>query len=126
MLGLADEDLPAQMDGGAWPALKQRVEAIFKTRTRDEWCAAMEGHEVCFAPVLKMTEAPAHPHNASRGVFVEVEGRHQPAPAPRFSRTPTDTPSVASAPGAETTECLEAWGFASARIESLREAGVIG
>ena len=126
VLGLAGEELPHQMDREAWPKLKERVEAIFKTKTRNEWCAAMEGHEVCFAPVLKMTEAPSHPHNASRGVFVDVEeGKPQPAPAPRFSRSEVGVPQVASVPGSDTTECLEAWGFDAARIKSLREAGVV-
>ncbi len=126
VIGLSGEDLPAQLDISAWPELKQRVEDIFRTKTRDEWCAAMEGHEVCFAPVLTMTEAPAHPHNASRGVFVEVEGKYQPAAAPRFSRSATGTPRVASVPGAETTERLEAWGIETSRIDALREAGVLG
>jgi alpha-methylacyl-CoA racemase len=127
VLGLSGEDLPNQMDMSAWPKLKERVEAIFKTKTRDEWCAAMEGHEVCFSPVLTMTEAPDHPHNASRGVFVDVgDGKYQPAPAPRFSRSETGVHKVASVPGAETIECLEAWGLEASRIEELRNAGVIG
>ena len=127
VLGLSGEELPHQMDKSAWPKLKTRVEEIFKTRTRDEWCAAMEGREVCFAPVLKMTEAASHPHNASRGVYVEVEpGKYQPAPAPRFSRTEVGVDSVASVPGSDTTECLQAWGFDASRIESLRGDGVIG
>ena len=127
VLGLAGEDLPHQMDSSAWPKLKERVEAIFKTKTRDEWCTAMEGREICFSPVLKMTEAPAHPHNASREVFVEVEpGKYQPGPAPRFSRSEVGVSSLASAPGSDTTECLKAWGFDGTRIDTLREAGVIG
>ncbi|MEM9173903.1 MAG: CaiB/BaiF CoA-transferase family protein [Myxococcota bacterium] len=125
-LGLAGETLPHQMDASAWPALKERVEAIFKTKTRDEWCSVMEGREVCFAPVLTMTEAPDHPHNASRGVFVEVEdGKYQPAPAPRFSRSEVGVSSLASAPGSDTTACLSAWGFDADRIEALRSEGVI-
>src|SRR5271165_4943602 len=79
--GLAGEELPHQNDPASWPAMKTRLAAIFRTKTRDEWCRIMEGSEVCFAPVLSMTEAPNHPHNRHRGTFVEVEGVIQPAPA---------------------------------------------
>jgi len=126
VIGLAAEELPHQMDQSAWPALKERVAAIFKTKTRDEWCDAMEGHEVCFAPVLAMSEAPEHSHNKSRGVFIEFEGAMQPAPAPRFDRTPAEIQCGPSAPGAQTGECLEAWGIEPARIEALRAEGVVG
>jgi alpha-methylacyl-CoA racemase len=88
-LGLAGD--PAFAYGGdrsTWPQLKPRVEAIFRTRTRDEWCAIMEDTDICFAPVLSLAEAPRHPHNAARGTFVEVGGMVQPAPAPRFLGTP--------------------------------------
>jgi alpha-methylacyl-CoA racemase len=84
--GLEDDpDFDAQMNPAAWPALKAKLEAVFRTKTRDEWCALMEGTDICFAPVLSMAEAPAHPHNAAREAFVEREGVVQPAPAPRFS-----------------------------------------
>src|SRR5579863_9392322 len=88
LTGLEREDLPAQHDAASWPAMKQRFASIFRTKTRDEWCRIMEGSEVCFAPVLSMAEAPAHPHNRHRGTFVAENGVIQPAPAPRFSRTP--------------------------------------
>lgn len=85
--GVADDPaFDAQMDRAAWPVLKAKLAAIFATRTRDEWCAVMEGTDICFAPVLSLGEAPAHPHNAARGVFVEIDGLTQPAPAPRYSR----------------------------------------
>ncbi|HVX75503.1 MAG TPA: CaiB/BaiF CoA-transferase family protein [Bradyrhizobium sp.] len=87
--GLSDPAFDAQMDRKAWPALKQSLAAIFKSKTRDEWCAIMEGTDVCFAPVLTMTEAPQHPHMAAREVFITRHGVTQPAPAPRFSRTPS-------------------------------------
>jgi alpha-methylacyl-CoA racemase len=91
--GVADDAaFDAQMDPRQWPALKAKLAAIFATRTRDEWCAVMEGTDICFAPVLTLGEAPAHPHNAARGTFIEVGGHTQPAPAPRYSRTPTDPP----------------------------------
>src|SRR5271163_827563 len=97
--GLEGEELPAQNDTSSWPAMKQRLAAIFRTRTRDEWCRIMEGSEVCFAPVLSMSEVAAHPHNRHRGTVIEVDGVTQPAPAPRFSRTPGAIQRPPSAPG---------------------------
>ena len=88
-LGLADDaDFTRQNDFALWPGLKSRLEAIFRTRTRDDWCSLMEDTDICFAPVLSLAEAPKHPHNVARGTFIEVEGVIQPAPAPRFSATP--------------------------------------
>jgi len=87
--GLTEADFDAQMDRNAWPALKQKLVEVFKTKTRDEWCKIMEGTDICFAPVLTMKEAPHHPHMAARNIFVERHGVTQPAPAPRFSRTPS-------------------------------------
>jgi alpha-methylacyl-CoA racemase len=78
----------SQMDRSRWPMLKLRLADVFRTRTRDEWCALLEGSDACFAPVLDWDEAPAHPHNQARGTFVTLQGVVQPAPAPRFSRTP--------------------------------------
>ncbi len=93
LAGLAeDKNFDAQMDRSAWGPLKAKLTALFLTRTRDEWCAIMEMTDVCFAPVLSMAEAPAHPHNAARGTFIEVGGVVQPAPAPRYSATVCDTP----------------------------------
>jgi alpha-methylacyl-CoA racemase len=94
--GLADDpDFDAQMDSRQWPALKAKLTALFKQKTRDEWCALMEMTDVCFAPVLTMAEAPVHPHNAARQTFIEVDGVMQPAPAPRYSKTKTDAPTMA-------------------------------
>jgi len=88
--GLTDDAaFDAQMDRKAWPALREKLKEIFKSKTREDWCAIMEGTDICFAPVLTMAEAPRHPHMAARGVFVERHGVTQPAPAPRFSRTPS-------------------------------------
>jgi alpha-methylacyl-CoA racemase len=95
--GLSDPDFDAQMDCSAWPALKLKLADVFKTRTRDEWCAVMEGTDVCFAPVLTLTEAPDHPHMAARKSFVTRHGVTQPAPAPRFSRTPSAIRDAATA-----------------------------
>jgi alpha-methylacyl-CoA racemase len=99
MMGLADDpDFAANLDPARWPAQKATLEALFRTRTRADWCALLEATDICFAPVLSMPEAPAHPHNAARGTFGEVDGVMQPMPAPRFSRTPANPPRMAPAP----------------------------
>ncbi len=96
------------MDADAWPALGDRLAAVFATRTRDEWCAMLEGSDACFAPVLDRDEAPDHPHLRARATFVAVDGVVQPAPAPRFSRTPAATPRpIAERPDA--ADVLSAW-----------------
>jgi alpha-methylacyl-CoA racemase len=89
LAGLDDALYDGQMNAGDWPAMKAKMAAVFRTKTRDEWCAIMQGTDVCFAPVLSLSEAPDHPHMAERQVFVTHEGVVQPAPAPRFSRTPS-------------------------------------
>src|ERR1700748_2226468 len=86
---LTDADFDAQMDRKAWPALREKLAKVFKSKTREDWCKIMEGTDICFAPILTMAEAPKHPHNAERQVFIERHGVTQPAPAPRFSRTPS-------------------------------------
>src|SRR6202022_751984 len=101
--GLSDSDLDRQMDRKAWPALKQKLKDVFKTKTRDEWCKIMEGTDVCFAPILTMSEAPQHPHMAARQTFVTRHGVTQPALAPRFSRTPSVIRDAAKAEMAELT-----------------------
>jgi alpha-methylacyl-CoA racemase len=121
-----DPDLPPQMDRSAWPAMKERLAGIFKTRTRDDWCRIMEGTDVCFAPVLSMSEAPGHPHNQHRETFVEVDGIVQPAPAPRFSRTEAQITRPPSPPGADTDTALADWGLPEHEIAKLRSAGAIG
>jgi alpha-methylacyl-CoA racemase len=123
--GLKNEELPRQQDRNAWPAMKERVAAIFKSKTRDEWCGIMEGSDVCFAPVLSMDEAPHHPHNRHRGTFVEIEGVTQPGPAPRFSRTPSAIQRPPARPGEHTEETLRDWGFSAADLEMLRGCGAI-
>lgn len=124
--GLEHEELPRQNDKNAWPALKERVAAIFRSKTRDEWCRIMEGSDVCFAPVLSMQEAPQHPHNRQRGTFVEIDGVVQPAPAPRFSRTPSAIQRPPAQPGEHTEEALKDWGFSATEVEQLRGCGAIG
>jgi alpha-methylacyl-CoA racemase len=123
--GLAGEELPHQMDQSQWPAFKERLEAIFKKKTRDEWCEIMEGSDVCFAPVLSMSEAPNHPHNVHRETFVERQGLLQPSPAPRFGRSKPELDRPPSHAGQHSTEVLESYGFAAAEIERLRDAKAI-
>jgi alpha-methylacyl-CoA racemase len=113
--GLKDDATFAmQMAKPEWPALKTKVAALVKTKTRDEWAALLEGTDVCFAPVLSMAEAPSHPHNVARETFTEVAGLVQPNVAPRFSRTPGAIQGAATPPGANTTEILADWGIATA------------
>jgi alpha-methylacyl-CoA racemase len=97
LAGLSDSAFDAQMEREAWPSLRKKLEAIFKTKTRDEWCKIMEGTDVCFAPVLTVSEAPQHPHMVARKTFVQRHGVTQPAPAPRFSRTPSTVREPAAA-----------------------------
>jgi alpha-methylacyl-CoA racemase len=125
LTGLEGEDLPAQNDRSQWPALKERLAGIFRTKTRDEWCALMEGTDVCFAPVLSIPEATEHPHNVARGTFVEVAGITQPGPAPRFSRTPGEIRRPPAHAGQHTDEVLTEAGFDADRLAKLREAGAI-
>ncbi len=125
-LGLADADLPDQMDRERWPELKARFAKVIATKTRDEWVEIMEGTDVCFAPVMSMTEAHTHPHNVARGNFVEVAGITQPGAAPKFSRTPGKIHSPPSVPGEHTEEALAAWGLPADDIATLKAAGAIG
>ena len=122
--GLKDDpDFAAQMNAAQWPALKDRLTTLFKTRSRDEWCADMEMTDVCFAPVLSMAEAPHHPHNAARGTFVEADGVMQPAPAPRYSATVSDTPRMTKA--ADTDAILAELGYDASRVDALKAAGTV-
>jgi alpha-methylacyl-CoA racemase len=106
-LGLSDDPaFRAQLNPAAWPILKTRLADIFRTKTRDQWCALMEGTDICFAPVLSLAEAPLHPHNVARKAFVEVGGMVQPAPAPRYSATPTDKPRPPGKAGADNDALL--------------------
>jgi alpha-methylacyl-CoA racemase len=125
LTGLEGEELPWQHDRQQWPALKERLAAIFKTKTRDEWSALMEGTDVCFAPVLSIPEAIEHAHNVDRRTFVEVAGIRQPGPAPRFSRTEPEISSPPPHAGQHTDEILAAAGFDPDRVAKLREAGAI-
>ena len=123
--GLDREALPGQMDRSQWRPMKQRLTALFKTKTRDEWCALMEGTDVCFAPVLTIPEAYAHPHNVARKTFVDVAGVKQPGPSPRFSRTPGEIKRPPPHPGQHTNEALADWGVSSEDVAKLRNAKAI-
>jgi alpha-methylacyl-CoA racemase len=125
LTGLEAQDLPRQMDRARWAEGKQRLAAVFKTRTREEWCEIMEGSDVCFAPVLSMGEAYTHPHNRARGTFVEVAGKLQPGPAPRFSRTRAEIARPPSHAGQHTDEALRDWGLAADDVKRLRDAKAV-
>jgi alpha-methylacyl-CoA racemase len=126
-LELTDVDPSRQFDARDWPELKARVAARIKTATRADWCLRLEGSDVCFSPVLSLAEAPNHPHNQARGLFVdlEVDGeiQRQPAPAPRLSRTPARIPSAGARCGEHTDELLAEIGMDSARIKQMRDDG---
>lgn len=123
--GISDPAFKAQMDRGAWPDLKAKLAAVIATKTRDEWCALMEATDVCFAPVLDLDEAPRHAHNVARQTFVEVAGVTQPAPAPRFSRTPGAIQGPPPAIGAHDREALKDWGFSDSDLDALKGEGVL-
>ena len=110
--GLTDPVFDAQMDKARWPRVKEKLAALFGTRTRDQWCALLEGSDACFAPVLDWNEAPGHAHNRARETFIEIDGVVQPAPAPRFSRTPAVRPASASSGAIDAKTMLDAWGAA--------------
>jgi alpha-methylacyl-CoA racemase len=124
-LGLAHEELPHQMDRSSWPAMKARLQEIFRTRTRDAWCAHFAGRDACVAPVLAMSEVHEHPHNRARGTFFEAFGARHPHPAPRFGRTPGAVRRAPARLGEHTDEILGEIGYGAERIRVLREAGVV-
>ena len=125
-LGLAEEELPGQHDVAGWPVLRTRFTEVFASRTQAEWEAVFAGTDACVSPVLSLAEAPGHPHNVARGTFTSVGGHMQPAPAPRFSRTPAGPPQPAVRAGADTDAVLAGLGLDPAQIAALRERGVAG
>ena len=120
-----DARFAAQMDRAQWPAMKRVLESLFKSRTRDAWCAVFEGSDACVAPVLSPAEAPQHPHNVSRHTFVQMDGVVHPAPAPRFSRTPSAIQCAPPHAGAHTRTALRDWGVSDEAVEGLSRAGAI-
>ncbi|RAI58151.1 CaiB/BaiF CoA transferase family protein [Roseicella frigidaeris] len=124
-LGLDARNFPDRMEPAAWPALKERLAGLFRSRTRDDWATLFAGTDACVAPVLDMEEAPAHPHNVARGTFALRDGVVQPAPAPRFSRTRAELGAPPPARGADTEAVLREAGLEAGEIAALREAGAI-
>jgi alpha-methylacyl-CoA racemase len=124
-LGLDEVAFQPQLDAQRWPELKAKLTAVFLTKTRAEWRALLEGTDVCFAPVLDLDEAPLHPHNVARGAFAELEGVIQPAPAPRFSRTPPEIQRPPGVCGEHTEDALTDWGFSAEELAELKRKGAI-
>ena len=120
-----DAQFARQMDRKQWPAMKGRIQALFKTKTRDEWCELMEHTDVCFAPVLSMEEAVEHPHMKARGTFIEIDGQTQAGPAPRFSRTTAVVQGPPTVPGTNTDGVLASLGLDDSRIAALRDSGAV-
>jgi alpha-methylacyl-CoA racemase len=124
-LGLSPDEFPDPGDRARWPEYREKLAAIFRTRPRDEWVALFDGDDDCVAPVLDLHEAPRDPHLAARSTYVEHDGVVQPAPAPRFSRTPSEISRRPPAPGEHTEEALVAWGLTAEEVARLREAGAV-
>lgn len=120
-----DEGFAKQMDKTQWTALKSRLTEVFATKTRAEWCELMEATDVCFAPVLTMSEAAGHPHNIERATFIDIAGTVQPAPAPRFSRTTAEVARPPAHAGEHTREVFEAWGVGADQLDAWAESGAI-
>jgi alpha-methylacyl-CoA racemase len=123
--GLSGQPLPAQHDRNGWPELRRRFSEVFKQKSRAEWVEIMNGHEVCFAPVLDLAEATEHPHMKERRAHVTIESLLQPAPAPRFSRSTPEVPTPPPIPGSDTKAALADWGFSETDIADLRSTGVV-
>lgn len=119
-----DADFADQMDKGRWPVAKAKLAKLFKSRPRSEWCEMLEGTDVCFGPVLNLSEAADHPHNRARNNFVEIDGFVQPAPAPKFSQTAASAGRVSTV-GADTESVLAELGYSAEMLREIREAGAI-
>jgi alpha-methylacyl-CoA racemase len=125
LTGVDAKEFSTHMDPKHWPALRHKLTAVIKQKTREEWRAIMEGTDACFAPVLSMSEAPQHPHNQARGSFIDVAGVTQPAPAPRFSRTQPPVPKGAALAGSDTAAVLRSIGYSESQTQALRERGAL-
>lgn len=124
-VGIADSDFDAQWHRESWDALKEKLAAVIKKKTRSEWVALMEGTDVCFAPVLSLSEAPQHKLHQARGNFTTRDGITQPAPAPKFSKTPSSIQSGVAAPGEHNEGALRDWGFSQHEIAALKSSGAM-
>ncbi len=122
---LSEDDFGDQNNAARWPEMKDKLAAVIKQKTQAQWCEIMEGTDVCFAPVLSFVDAPAHPANVARNTYIEVDGITQPAPAPRFSRTPSSVRDGGSSAGEDTDAVLAAMGFAEREIAELKQKGAI-
>jgi alpha-methylacyl-CoA racemase len=124
-IGIDDPEFQRQMDATQWPQLKRKLAERFESKTRDEWTQILEGSDACFAPVLDMNEAPLHGHNRARQTFVEIDGVVQPAPAPRFSRTPPEVARTSASDRENTETSLREWGFSEQQVARLKLEGVV-
>jgi len=119
--------MPPQLDQASWPATAARFAELFATKTRDEWCAVFDGTDACVAPILALGEAHEHPHNRARGLLItDRQGKREPAPAPRLSRTPGDGARPLPRVGEHTRAVLTEYGLSGDDIERLAKAGAIG
>jgi alpha-methylacyl-CoA racemase len=125
LVGLSEDDFGDQNNQASWPTMKEKLSARIKQKTQAQWCEIMEGTDVCFAPVLNFLEAPKHPANVARNTYIELDGITQPAPAPRFSRTPSAVQHGAHDIGQDTEAVLTAMGFGEQELDSLRADGSI-
>jgi alpha-methylacyl-CoA racemase len=125
LAGLSDEEFGDQNNQSRWPAMKEKLAAVIRQKSQAQWCEIMEGTDVCFAPVLNFMDAPRHPANVARNAYIEIDGVVQPAPAPRFSRTPSEVRHGAHNPGDDTDAVLAAMGFGEQERATLRAAGAI-
>ena len=125
LAGLSEEDFGDQNNAAKWPQMKAKLAVVIKQKTQAQWCELMEGSDVCFAPVLSFTEAPQHPANVARNTYIDVDGVTQPAPAPRFSRTPAQVAHGVHGAGEDTDAVLGAMGFGEQEIQALRASGAI-
>ncbi|MBW1999518.1 MAG: CoA transferase [Deltaproteobacteria bacterium] len=123
--GINDPDFKDKMNRKRWPELKEKIAAVFKTKTRDEWCKIMEGSDACFAPVLSLKEATHHPHNVTRKTFIDIQGVVQPATAPRFGRTRPEAPRPSPSSLEHTELVLQSWGLSAQEIGEMKSAGAI-
>jgi alpha-methylacyl-CoA racemase len=122
---LEDADLDRQLDRSTWPAMRAKLTALFRSRTQSQWCALFEGSDACIAPVLSLSDAPSYEHNQDRGAFVLVGGLLQPAPAPRYSHTPTAKPAPPPGMGRDSRAILHSLGYEAAQIEALLREQVV-
>jgi len=120
-LGISPDSLPDRDDPATWPEGKQRLAEVFRSRSRDEWAAVFERSDACVSPVLSLDEAPHHPHAVARSAFIDIAGTVQPAPAPRFSKTPAATPTPPPQRGADTEDVLRDWGVTAGAVANQRQ-----